>query len=193
MATSTDAVYSRDRQTRGQNLRVQHPKGFPTKIYPTLGTSRNLSRSIFVPFNALSWIFRVISEALGNQPINHPKWRNTHTESGFASAISSNARGRFLRITELLPDGRVVTICIPEGNRSSGWALIKYNLHRLCGNFISLPRSAFNLPSLTSAKGHQKSLKKQAYPKPIPITTGKSHHQLSPAKNRNQGPRDVTH
>lgn len=166
--------------------------GSRTKIYPT-SRRHNLSRFIFVPFNALSLISRVIDEALRNRRISHPKWRNKHTESGFASVISSNARGRFLRITELLPDGRAGSIFIPEGNRSSYGLSSITTFIDYAKNFISLPQSAFNLPLLIivpeTPKIPQKSRpilnRSQSQP-------AKSHHQQSPAKNRNHGPTDVT-
>lgn len=56
------------------------------------------------------------------------KWRNRYSKSNFATHILSNSSGYFFRISEALPHGRCTIVCIPEGNRRSGWATFENHL-----------------------------------------------------------------
>lgn len=149
----------------------------------------NLSRSIFVPLNGLSWLTRVSGEALGNQEISHPKWRNTLTKSSFTTNILAKARGSFFRIAEFLSDGRYASICIPEGHQRLAGLSSTSTSTDFVSTMKSHSRSASNLsltiigPETPTFLEIHRPFLIQLQPQPI-----QCFHHLSGAKNRNHGP-----
>lgn len=74
----------------------------------------HLVRSVLLPHSALPWLIQTLAATVHLQSIVKPKWCNRSENLSFRASVLSNAKGRFIRIVEELPVGRIASICIPE-------------------------------------------------------------------------------
>lgn len=74
----------------------------------------HLVRSVLLPHSALPWLIQTLAATVHLQSIEKPKWCNRSEHLSFRASVLSNAKGRFIRIVEELPVGRIASICIPE-------------------------------------------------------------------------------
>lgn len=74
----------------------------------------HLVRSVLLPHSALPWLIQTLAATVHLQSIVKPKWCNRSEHLSFRASVLSNAKGRFIRIVEELPVGRIASICIPE-------------------------------------------------------------------------------
>lgn len=81
-----------------------------------LSEHRPLTRTILLPITAICWLRDTLSDCIHFQKISHPLWFQSGNPK-LEAFVSTNFRGQFLSLTEILPDGRSFTICIPQGSR----------------------------------------------------------------------------
>lgn len=146
--------YSRSKVS-GSLVKIE-PRSFQLTKKNTLGgtlieiTERrpNLSRAILIPINAIPLLRKMVADALDLKLLLYPKWNTKTGRPKFEALILSNSKGRFLHIVERLQGDRCISICIPEGGRSSGWAFFKHHLCRSSNiqSYAPLPSATTNRP-----------------------------------------------